>query len=207
MGVSMYPGTMAFDRMAKSFSEAAASTATERVKPSTPALDAAYGTAPVPAFNASNEETLIIHFERGVAPVASFLRVRTRLRIAARIRAREVSTAPSRFVRRIWEMSASSDLGRILEMEIPAALTRISTVACTVVSKLCVTELRQWYRAKGGVYHFLLQLTHPRGCFSDITNKETNPTRCILSNIEISCSDGSTGGDTRRGIEIIGRIL
>lgn len=157
----MYPGTMAFDRMAKSFSEAAASTATERVKPNTPALDAAYGTAPVPAFNASNEETLMIHFERGFASVESLLRVRTRLRIAARIRAREVSTAPSRFVRRIWEMSASSDLGRILEIEIPAALTRTSTVACIKVSKACLSRARAVAQRGGGVYHFLLQLTHP----------------------------------------------
>lgn len=74
-----------------------------------------------------------MHLEGGLVPVAESLRLRTRLRIAARSNAREVSIAPSRFVRRVWEISANSDLGRMFEIEMPAALTRMSTLAYKVV--------------------------------------------------------------------------
>lgn len=68
-----------------------------------------------------------MHFEKGFFPTAGSFRLRIRLRIEARNNAREVSIAPSRFVRRIVEMSSSSDLGRMFDIEIPAALTRMST--------------------------------------------------------------------------------
>lgn len=129
MGVSMYPGTIAFDRMTISFLEAEASTANDRVRPRRPALEAAYGTAPVPPLSASKEETLIMHFDRTLIPAAESLRFRIRLRIEARINAREVRIAPSRLVRKVVEISSSSDLGRIFDTEIPAALTRMSTFA------------------------------------------------------------------------------
>lgn len=129
MGVSIYPGTIAFDRMTISFIEADASTANDRVRPRRPALEAAYGTAPVPPLSASKEETLIMHFEGDLVPTAGSLRFRIRLRMEARINAREVSIAPWRLVRRIVEISSSSDLGRMFDIEIPAALTRISTFA------------------------------------------------------------------------------
>lgn len=125
---------MAFDRMATSFKDAEASTATDRVRPRRPALDAAYGTAPIPDLRASREEMLIIHFDGSLVAAAGSLRLRTRLRIAARIKAREVSIAPSRFVRKIWEISATSERGRMLDMEMPAALTRTSTFACLIKS-------------------------------------------------------------------------
>lgn len=51
------------------------------------------------------------------------------LRSEARRRAREVMIAPSRFVRRVWEMSVGEILGRRLLMEMPAALMRMSTVS------------------------------------------------------------------------------
>lgn len=69
----------------------------------------------------------MMHFEVTFwLTLGSFL-LRRRLRIEARINAREVSIAPSRFVRRIVEISSSSDLGKMFDMEIPAALTSTST--------------------------------------------------------------------------------
>lgn len=66
----------------------------------------------------------MIHFEGGrVSPVRPF----NLLRREARRRARDVKIAPSRFVRRVCETSSGDVLGRILELEIPAALIRIST--------------------------------------------------------------------------------
>lgn len=74
----------------------------------------------------------MIHLERGwsdrlssvvVASPRFFRRDRTH----ARSNAREVRITPSRFVASILEMSTGSVLGRILEMDIPAALTRTST--------------------------------------------------------------------------------
>ena len=129
MGVSIYPGTIAFERMTISFIEADASTANDRVRPRRPALEAAYGTAPVPPLSASREDMLIMHFDGDLVPAVESFRFRTRLRIEARINAREVSIAPSRLVRRIVEISSSSDLGRMFDIEIPAALTRMSTFA------------------------------------------------------------------------------
>lgn len=49
-----------------------------------------------------------------------------RLRINARIRAREVKIAPSRFARSVCEISSGLVLGRMEEMDMPAALTRMS---------------------------------------------------------------------------------
>ena len=49
-----------------------------------------------------------------------------RPRMEARINARDVSIAPSRFVRRVLEMSSGSAFGKMEETEMPAALTRIS---------------------------------------------------------------------------------
>jgi hypothetical protein len=122
---------MAFERKARSFNDADVSTATERVRPRRPALDAAYGTAPVPLFSARREETLIIHFEAGfLGSVRSLRLLRIRLRMEARRNAREVRIAPSRFVRRILVISESSILGRMLEVDIPAALTRMSMLPC-----------------------------------------------------------------------------
>lgn len=69
-----------------------------------------------------------MHFD-GLFLAAGSFRLRIRLRIEARINAREVIIAPSRFVRNVLEISSSSDLGRMLDMEIPAALTRMSTFA------------------------------------------------------------------------------
>lgn len=83
---------------------------------------------PVTPFNASKEETLMMHLERGFSSVRSsrclFCR---RDRTLARNNARDVRIAPSRFVARIFEISTGSVLGRILEIDIPAALTRTST--------------------------------------------------------------------------------
>ena len=45
------------------FKISAASTAMDLVKPNNPALEAAYVTVPVIPFNASNEETLIMHLD------------------------------------------------------------------------------------------------------------------------------------------------
>lgn len=120
---------MAFDRITISFIEADASTANDRVRPRRPALEAAYGTAPVPPLSASREDMLIMHFDGGLVLAVGSLRFRTRLRMEARINARDVSIAPSRLVRRIVEISSSSDLGRMFDIEIPAALTRMSTFA------------------------------------------------------------------------------
>lgn len=57
-----------------------------------------------------------------------------RLRTTARIKAREVRIAPWRFVRMVREMSSGSVLGRRLEGEIPAALTRMSTGVYGILS-------------------------------------------------------------------------
>ena len=124
---------MAFDRIATPRKELAASTASERVRPSTPALDAAYGTAPVPPLCASREEMFIIHFE-GISVVKP--RFLERLRIAARSKAREVRIAPSRFVRRVWVMTCGSVLASIFVVDIPAELIRISTSFYTNISCL-----------------------------------------------------------------------
>lgn len=98
IGVSIYPGTIALDRINTPRKEVAASTASERVRPSTPALDAAYDTAPVPPLCASREEMFIMHLEEiSVVELRSF----ERLRIAARSRAREMRIVPSRLVRRV----------------------------------------------------------------------------------------------------------
>lgn len=69
---------------------------------------------------------LMMHLE-GMEVVLSTARFFIRLRIDARMRAREVSREPSRFVRRTSEMSFGSVLGRTLDVEIPAALMRMST--------------------------------------------------------------------------------
>lgn len=72
-----------------------------------------------------------MHFDGGLlAPGLDTLwrlRLRVRARIEARRRARDVRIAPSRFVLRVWDISDSSDLGRMLEVDWPAALTRMST--------------------------------------------------------------------------------
>ena len=132
MGVSIYPGTIAFDRINTPFNDSAVSAVNDRVSPRTPALEAAYGTAPVPAFSANRDDTLMMHFEGGGASAegAAADRIFTLLRMEARTSAREVSRAPSRFVRRTCEMSDGSVRGRMLELEIPAALTRMSTGCC-----------------------------------------------------------------------------
>lgn len=54
----------------------------------------------------------------------------------ARSRARDVKMAPSRFVCRVCEMSSGEVLARMLERDIPAALIRMSTFACTISSVL-----------------------------------------------------------------------
>lgn len=69
---------------------------------------------------------LMMHLE-GMKVVLSAARSFMRLRIDARTSAREVSREPSRFVRRTCEMSFGSVLGRTLDVEIPAALMRMST--------------------------------------------------------------------------------
>ena len=69
-----------------------------------------------------------MHFDGGWG--ALLVCVWLRLRIEARIRAREVSIAPSRLVRRVSEMSSGEILGRRLEGETPAALMRMSTGCC-----------------------------------------------------------------------------
>ena len=120
MGVSMYPGTIALERTTTSFKELAASTAVERVRPSIPALDAEYGTAPAPLLSASNEEMLMMHFVSEVCLL-------TRLRMEARIKALDVSMAPRRFVSSNLVMFSGSVFGKMDEMDIPAALTRTST--------------------------------------------------------------------------------
>ena len=130
IGVSIYPGTIAFDLTITplSFNKPAASTANERVNPNRPALEAAYGTAPVPSLCASSEEILIMHFDFSSAEE---LRARFAIlvRIKARIMAREVVMEPSRLVCRVSEISAGSMRGRILEFAMPAALIKMSTLA------------------------------------------------------------------------------
>lgn len=69
---------------------------------------------------------LIMHLE-GMGVVLVAVRSFIRLRIDARTRAREVSRDPSRFVRRTCEISFGSVLGRTLDVEMPAALIRMST--------------------------------------------------------------------------------
>ena len=124
IGVSIYPGTIAFDRTTTLRRESAASTVNDLVRPRSPAFEAAYGTAPVPPFSASNDEMFMIHLDSGrVSPVRLF----SLLRREARRRARDVKIAPSRFVRRVCEISSGDVLGRIFEWEIPAALIRMST--------------------------------------------------------------------------------
>lgn len=107
---------------------------------------------------------LIMHFDDaglalvlvGVVVVGFFIR----LRIEARMKAREVRRAPSRFVRRIREISVGSDLGRMEEMERPAALTRMSGfVACCVARLRCYPggcSLAHWYGWIRGMYVPLL---------------------------------------------------
>lgn len=74
-----------------------------------------------------------------------------RLRIEARMNAREVRRAPSRFVRRIREISVGSDLGRMEEMERPAALMRMSGfVVCCVARSWCY--LRMVFLQYSGMY-------------------------------------------------------
>lgn len=81
-----------------------------------------------------------MHFDGGWG--AFLVCVRLRLRIEARIRAREVSIAPSRFVRRVSEMSSGVSLGRRLEGETPAAFMRMSTGCCEVISMVyCMLHL------------------------------------------------------------------
>jgi hypothetical protein len=58
------------------------------------------------------------------------------LRIAARSRAREVRIVPSRFVRRVRDIASESILARIFVVDIPAALTRMSTSFCRNISWL-----------------------------------------------------------------------
>lgn len=68
-----------------------------------------------------------MHLDAAVLPlVVGVLDLFIRLRIDARMKARDVSSAPSRFVRRMREISVGSNLGRIEEMERPAALMRMS---------------------------------------------------------------------------------
>lgn len=73
----------------------------------------------------------MIHLERErsdrLSSVVASPRFFRRDRTHARSIAREVRIAPSRFVDSILEMSTVSVLGRILEIDIPAALTRTST--------------------------------------------------------------------------------
>lgn len=160
---------MAFDRTIRSLMDVEDSTANDRVRPKSPAFDAAYGTAPVPALRASSEDTLIMHFEGGFCPASVFLRSRIRLLRAARRNAREVSIAPSRLVRRTWEMSSNSSFGRIFETDIPAALTRTSTPACRRCQNWASHHLLPNTLTR--TYHFLLQLTHPCSSFSYISDK------------------------------------
>lgn len=96
-----------------------------------------------------------MHFERTFCPAVESFRLRMRLRIEARINAREVSIAPSRLVRRIVEISSSSDLGRMFDIEIPAALTKISTFAYLVLSVLALIGLDRL------ACHFLFEFAHP----------------------------------------------
>lgn len=129
IGVSIYPGTITFDLTITplSFNKPAASTANERVNPNRPALEAAYGTAPVPSLCASSEEILIMHFDFSSAELRP--RFAILVRIKARIIAREVVMEPSRLVCRVSEISAGSMRGRILVFAMPAALIRMSTFA------------------------------------------------------------------------------
>lgn len=122
---------------------------------------------------------LIIHFDDagfplvlvGVVVVDFFIR----LRIEARMNAREVRRAPSRFVRRIREISVGSDLGRMEEMERPAALMRMSGfVACYLNLLLFVRMFSSslvWVRGREGcAYHCFLELARPGPCFGDVAD-------------------------------------
>jgi hypothetical protein len=103
---------------------------------------------------------LIMHFEGGLpepwAGVLGRFLERARPRIEARRRAREVKIAPSRFVDRMREISDRSDLGRMLEVDWPAALTRMSTDSCTGQYTGPGTQL-----PRKETHHLPLQLPHP----------------------------------------------
>lgn len=173
IGVSIYPGKITFERTTTSRNDAPASTATDRVRPSSPALDAAYGTAPVPPLAANSDEMLMMHFDAG-ASVASAAppRFRTQLRMAARRNAREVSSAPSRFVRRICAISAGSVRGRMVEPVMPAALTRMSTGCCG--AQLRVIGGLLWMRVGEWTYQGLFEVALPGAGVGDVADEEAD---------------------------------
>lgn len=106
----------------------AASTVSDRVRPNRPAFDAAYATAPLPPFKARREEILMMHFEEDeVCEPALTSRDLRPARADARRNAREDRIAPSRFVFNVFVMSSGLVRGKIAEIEIPAALTSMST--------------------------------------------------------------------------------
>jgi hypothetical protein len=121
------------------FKTSPASTAMELVRPSSPALEAAYVTVPVTPFNANNEETLMMHFDTGgelLLLTASLLLLfffLKRARIHALSMARQVYIEPSRFVLSVSEMLSAGVLESKFGMDIPAEFIRISTFAWLLI--------------------------------------------------------------------------
>jgi hypothetical protein len=109
-----------------------------------PAFVAAYVETPIPPFVAYREEMFIMHFvfveellllllllppSLRSSTGSELLGFRHFSRSARRVIARQARIVPWRFVRRISRMCSSFARGRREACEMPAALTRISTVS------------------------------------------------------------------------------